>query len=66
VLTDRAQAVAGWLMGLAWDALWNALISPQQEKDKEWRAWRTETDRIMELLDEEADPLAPFAEKVSM
>ncbi len=46
-------------MGLAWDALWNAIISPQQDKDKKRRA----TEQIMETLADE-DGIGPFLEHV--
>ncbi|BEJ14101.1 hypothetical protein CspHIS471_0312750 [Cutaneotrichosporon sp. HIS471] len=44
-----AQSVAGWMMGLAWDSLWHAIISPQQAEDNARRAWMAE---ITELLGE--------------
>ncbi|BEI83263.1 hypothetical protein CcaverHIS002_0311310 [Cutaneotrichosporon cavernicola] len=32
-----ASSVSGWMMGLAWDSLWHAFISPQQDRDNFYR-----------------------------
>lgn len=37
------------MMGLAWDSLWHAIISPQQGEDNARRAWMAE---VTELLGE--------------
>lgn len=42
--------MAGWMMGLAWDALWHAFIAPQQNEDKERRARQGECAHLLESM----------------
>jgi hypothetical protein len=38
------------MMGLAWDSLWHAIISPQQASDRDRRAWQVEHDKLMAII----------------
>lgn len=39
------------MIGLAWDALWHAFISPQQAEDNKRRQWMDEADRLLNELE---------------
>ncbi len=39
------------MMGLAWDSLWHAIISPQQASDRDRRAWQVEHDKLMVIIE---------------
>jgi hypothetical protein len=39
------------MMGLAWDSLWHAIISPQQASDLARRVWQVEHDALMAAIE---------------
>jgi hypothetical protein len=38
------------MLGLAWDSLWGAIISPQQEADRKRLAWQAEHDALLSTI----------------